>query len=77
MPDHADRLLDLLRCPVTHATLVRDGERLVSTDADRRLAYPIRNGFPVMLEGEATEVPEDEWRDLMQSSDATEPPADA
>ena len=60
--DHADRMLDLLRCPVTKATLVRDGDRLVSTDPQKRLAYPIRDGFPVMLPGEATELSEADWK---------------
>lgn len=51
------RLLDLLVCPICKGplTLQRDADRvareLVCT-ADR-LAYPIRDGIPVMLEGEA------------------------
>ena len=62
-PDHADRLIDLLRCPVTKSPLVRSGDRLVSTDPSRRLAYPIRDGFPVMLAGEADELDETTWRE--------------
>ncbi len=47
-----------LRCPVTGATLVDavgpDGtSELHSTDPDRPLAYPIRDGIPVLLESEA------------------------
>ncbi len=53
--DH--RLIDLLVCPVCKGPLemLRDGllrptEMLCPAD---RLAFPIRDGIPVMLEGEA------------------------
>ena len=49
---------EALRCPVTGATLVEgtgpDGSlELHSTAAQGALAYPIRDGIPVLLEGEA------------------------
>jgi uncharacterized protein YbaR (Trm112 family) len=47
------RLLEILVCPVTRTTLRydRDRQELVSKAAG--LAYPIRDGVPVMLAGEA------------------------
>ncbi|MGI5188015.1 Trm112 family protein [Promicromonospora sp. CA-289599] len=49
---------EILRCPVTGAELVDgtgpDGApELHSTDPDRPLAYPVRNGIPVLLESDA------------------------
>lgn len=47
------RLLELLICPVTRAPLTydRDAQELVSQKAG--LAFPIRDGLPIMLESEA------------------------
>lgn len=55
------QLLDILVCPVTKGPLKFDKEKqeLVSTSA--RLAYPIRDGIPVMLEDEAREITEEEY----------------
>ncbi len=47
------KLLEILVCPVTKGPLTynREKQELVSKSA--RLAYPIRDGIPVMLEDEA------------------------
>ena len=47
------KLLELLVCPVTKGPLEyqRDKQELISRSA--RLAYPVRDGLPVMLENEA------------------------
>jgi uncharacterized protein YbaR (Trm112 family) len=52
-PEIDPRLLEILVCPVTHGSLTyrRDKAELVSHAA--RLAYPIRDGVPVMLPEEA------------------------
>lgn len=50
----ADRhMLEALICPLTHATLRYDAERQELVSKPARLAYPIRNGIPIMLADEA------------------------
>ena len=53
-------LLDMLVCPITKTTLVfkPDTKELVSRAA--RLAYPIRDGIPIMLPDEARPLNDDE-----------------
>jgi uncharacterized protein len=50
------KLLDILVCPITKSTLEYDaeGHELISRAAG--LAYPIRDGIPIMLPGEAREL---------------------
>jgi len=47
------KLLELLVCPITKGSLEynRDRQELISRSA--RLAYPVRDGIPVLLESEA------------------------
>jgi uncharacterized protein YbaR (Trm112 family) len=54
------KLLDLLVCPLTKGPLRydRDRQELVSEQAG--LAYPIRDGIPIMLVDEARPIDEDE-----------------
>ncbi len=54
------RLLELLVCPVTKGPLEydRDKQELISRRA--RLAYPVRDGLPVMLESEARTLTDEE-----------------
>lgn len=47
------RLLDILVCPVTKGPLRYDRERQELISRSAGLAYPIRDGIPVMLESEA------------------------
>lgn len=55
-----NKLLELLVCPVTKGPLVyqRDTQELLSRSA--RLAYPIRDGMPILLEHEARPLTEEE-----------------
>ena len=52
------KLLEILVCPVTKTTLEydRDNQELISRAA--RLAYPIRDGIPILLEEEARRLEE-------------------
>jgi uncharacterized protein YbaR (Trm112 family) len=55
------KLLQILVCPVTKGPLIYDkkANELISKSA--RLAYPIRDGIPVMLEDEARKLEEQEY----------------
>ncbi len=52
------KLLEILVCPITHGPLVYDkaGQELISKKAG--LAFPIRQGVPIMLEDEARKLEE-------------------
>lgn len=50
------RLLEVLVCPVTHGPLEYDRERGELISRSARLAYPIRDGVPIMLPEEAREL---------------------
>jgi uncharacterized protein YbaR (Trm112 family) len=54
------KLLEILVCPVTKTALVYDkaAQELVSKPAG--LAYPIRDGIPIMLQEEARELSDEE-----------------
>ena len=47
------KLLELLVCPLTKSTLEYDSERQELISRQARLAYPIRDGIPIMLVDEA------------------------
>ena len=47
------KLLEILVCPVTKGPLVYDKAKQELISKSARLAYPIRDGIPMMLEGEA------------------------
>ena len=50
------RMLEALVCPVTHATLRYDAEKQELISENAHLAFPIRNGIPVMLLDEARQL---------------------
>ncbi len=50
------RLLEILVCPLTRATLSYDSQRQELVSRAARLAYPIRDGVPIMLPEEARPI---------------------
>lgn len=50
------KLLEILVCPVTHTTLEYDADRQELISRAAGLAYPIRDGIPIMLPEEAREL---------------------
>ncbi|MGZ6015991.1 MAG: Trm112 family protein [Phenylobacterium sp.] len=50
------RLLEILVCPVTHGPLEFDRAKGELISRSARLAYPIRDGVPIMLPEEAREL---------------------
>ena len=55
------KLLELLVCPVTKGPLTYDKERQELISKSARLAYPVRDGIPVMLEEEARKLSPPEY----------------
>lgn len=56
-PSRVDpRLLEILVCPLTKATLEYDRARQELISRPAKLAYPIRDGIPIMLPEEARRI---------------------
>jgi uncharacterized protein YbaR (Trm112 family) len=60
MPAMDPKLLELLVCPVTKGPLTYDRERQELISRSARLAYPVRDGIPVLLENEARTLTDEE-----------------
>jgi uncharacterized protein len=54
------RLLEVLVCPVTHGPLIYNRQRQELISQQARLAYPIKDGVPLMLPEEARDLGEGE-----------------
>ena len=50
------KLLELLCCPLTKGRLVFDAGRSELVSASAGLAYPVRDGIPIMLPSEARQI---------------------
>jgi uncharacterized protein YbaR (Trm112 family) len=55
------KLLELLVCPVTKGPLIfsKNKDELISRSA--RLAYPVREGIPILIEAEARTLKDEEF----------------
>ncbi|PWQ96446.1 Trm112 family protein [Leucothrix pacifica] len=58
------KLLDILVCPVTKGRLIYDKNKQELISRSARLAYPIIDGKPVMLENEARVLTQEEVEKL-------------
>jgi uncharacterized protein YbaR (Trm112 family) len=54
------KLLELLVCPLTKGPLQHDVDRRELVSRSAKLAYPVRDGLPVLLESEARQLSEAE-----------------
>ena len=53
------KLLELLACPLTKGPLKWDADRSELISKAARLAYPVRDGIPIMLPSEARVIEDD------------------
>ena len=60
MTEFDPHMIEVLVCPQTQGPLGYDAEKQELVSRAARLAYPIRDGIPVMLEEEARKLTEDE-----------------
>jgi len=58
------KLLELLVCPITKGPLDLQRELQELWSRSARLAYPIRNGIPILLENEARTLSDEELEQL-------------
>ena len=56
------KLLEILVCPITKGPLTLSGDKTELISFSARLAYPIRDGIPIMLVDEARTLRVDEDR---------------
>lgn len=59
------KLLDILVCPICKGALIYRKEAAELVCRFDRLAYPIRNGIPVMLETDAREISGEELEQIV------------
>jgi hypothetical protein len=60
------KLLEIMVCPVTKGKLILDQTKQELISKSARLAYPIRDGIPVMLEEEARPLTQEEIEAIVE-----------
>lgn len=58
------KLLEILVCPVTKGSLIYDKKKKELISKSARLAYPIKDGIPDLLEEDARELTQEEVENL-------------
>jgi hypothetical protein len=61
------KMIELLVCPVTKGPLEFNQEKTELLSRSARLAYPVRDGIPVLLESEARTLTDSELESAQQS----------
>jgi uncharacterized protein YbaR (Trm112 family) len=56
------KLLEILVCPLTKGPLIYDAKKQELLSRQAAIAYPIRDGIPIMLADEARPLTDDEMR---------------
>ena len=56
------KLLEILVCPLTKTTLEYDAKRRELVSRAAKLAFPIRDGIPILLEEEARQLTDEDER---------------
>lgn len=54
------KMLELLVCPLTYGPLKFDASKAELISPRAKLAYPVRDGIPIMLVSEARQLPDDD-----------------
>ncbi len=67
------KLLELLVCPVTKGPLTYDRVKSELVSRSARLAYPVREGIPIMLETEARPLTDEEIEALHGTASGAAP----
>ena len=60
------KLLEILVCPVTKGPLIYDKQNQELISCSAKLAYPIRDDIPIMLENEARALSDEELEEFRQ-----------
>ena len=55
-----EKLLEILVCPLTRSKLILKNDELISREA--KLAYPIREGIPILIISEARSISEEDLK---------------
>jgi hypothetical protein len=62
------KLLDILACPVTKGALIYDQEKQEFISLSAKLAYPIKDGIPVLIEEDARALTLEEYEHYKSKS---------